>query len=105
MVCSFSRRTRIYHKKDTPVLLHADDQGSIDLSKNPEFHKRTKHIEIKWNRIREVVESSRIKVGYISTKEMIADGLTKPLSGQLFKGFKDMMGMRTDITKRHFHDA
>ncbi len=31
---------------------------------------------------------------------MVADGLTKPLSGELFQVFKDMMGMRTDITKR-----
>ncbi len=52
-----------------------------------------------------MVESGRIKVEYISTKEMIADGLTKPLSGQLFKAFKDIMGMRTDITKKRFHDA
>ncbi len=63
------------------------------------------NIEIKWHWIREVVESGRIKVKYISIKEMIADGLTKSLSGQLFKAFKDMMGMRTDITKRRFHDA
>ncbi len=93
-----------YRKKDAPVLLHADNQDSIDLSKNPEFHKRTKYIEIKWHWIGEVGESGRIKVEYISTKEMIADGLPKPLSGLLFKAFNNMMGMRTDITKRRFHN-
>ena len=39
----------LHYREDTPVLLRADNQGSIYLSKNPEFHKRTKHIEIKWH--------------------------------------------------------
>ena len=94
-----------YRKKNAPVLLRTDNQGSIDVSKNAEFHKRKKQIEIKWHWICELMESDRIKVEYISTKEMIADGLTQPLSGQLFKLFKDMIRTRTGITKRHFHDA
>lgn len=94
-----------YRKGESPVLLRADNQGSISLSKNPEFHKRTKHIEIKWHWIREVVESGRIKIEYISTKSMIADGLTKPLNGQLFKDFKIMMGMRTVNMRQRSHDS
>lgn len=51
-----------YRSVDAPVLLRADNQRSISLSKNPEFHKWTKHIEIKWHWIREVVESGQIKI-------------------------------------------
>ena len=36
-----------YGKEENPVLVQADNQRSISISKIPEFHKRTKHIEIK----------------------------------------------------------
>ena len=52
----------LHYREDTPVLFRADNQGSIYLSKNPEFHERTKHIEIKWHWIREVVEAGQISM-------------------------------------------
>ena len=82
-----------YRKKGHPVLLRGDNQGSIALAENPEFHRRTKHIEIKWHWIREVVELGKIKIKFISTKEMVADGLTKPLATKPFEDFKLMLGM------------
>ena len=36
-----------------PTILYADNQGAIALSKNPEFHQRTKHISVIWHFIRE----------------------------------------------------
>ena len=69
-----------YRKEESLVFVRADNQGPISLSQNLKFHKRTKHIEIKWYSIREAVESGRIKIEYISTKLMIAGGLTKPLN-------------------------
>ena len=48
-----------YRKKDAFVFLRTDNQGSIDLSKNPEFHKGTKHIEIKWHWIRKVIKAAK----------------------------------------------
>ena len=82
-----------YRKKGHPVLLRGDNQGSIALAENPEFHRRTKQIEIKWHWIREVVELGKIKIKFISTKEMVADRLTKPLAAKPFEDFKLMLGM------------
>ena len=48
-----------YWTKGTLVLLRGDNQGSVALAENPEFHRRTKHIEIEWHWIREVVELGR----------------------------------------------
>lgn len=80
-------------KKDTPVLLRGNNQGTIALTKNPEFHRRSKHIEIKWHWIREVVELKKIDIRFIPTKEMVADGFTKPLPPKLFEEFRTMLGM------------
>ena len=82
-----------YRKKDTPVLLRGDNQGSIALAENPEFHRRTKLIEIKWHWIREVVELGKVKIKFISTKEMVADGFTKPLAAKPFEDFKTILGI------------
>ncbi len=76
-----------------PVDLRADNKGTISLTKNPEFHRKTKHIEVRWYWIREKVERKEIAISYISTKEMLADGLTKALSPKIFKDVQRMIGM------------
>jgi hypothetical protein len=57
----------------------SDNQGSIKLSKNPESHRRTKHIDVRYHYIRERVNEGTLLLDYVSTKEMAADVLTKPL--------------------------
>ncbi len=76
-----------------PVDLRADNKGAISLTENPEFHRKTKHIEVRWHWIREKVERNEIFISYISTKEMLADGLTKALGPKIFKDFRRMIGM------------
>ena len=71
----------------TPVKMYEDNQGCIALIKNPIFQARTKHIDAKYHFIRECVASGAIDVEYCPTKEMVADGLTKPLQGDAFLKF------------------
>ncbi len=78
---------------DQPINLKADNRGAIQLTANPEFHRRTKHIEIRHHWIREEVDSKEIVINYISTKDMVADGLTKALDPKPFKVFRSMIGM------------
>ena len=42
--------------KDDAVKIYEDNQGSIALAKNPQFHKRTKHIDIRYHFVREKVK-------------------------------------------------
>ena len=82
-----------YRLPGHPVSLRADNRGAILLTANPEFHRRTKHIEVRYHWIREKVESKEITITYISTKEMVADGLTKALDPKPFRAFRTMIGM------------
>ena len=82
-----------HRKPDQPVDLRANNKGAIDLTANPEFHKQTKHIAVRHHWIREKVLSKEIVILYISTGEMIADSMRKPLPPQKFKAFKAMLGM------------
>ena len=67
------------HKLDTPTVLYSDNQGSIALSKNPDSHRRSKHIDVKFHLLREHVEKGTVALQYVNTKDMPADVLTKVL--------------------------
>lgn len=60
--------------------------------KDPKYHSKTKHIDIKYNFIRDIVASGEIILQYISTLEMIADPFTKAISKDLFE--KHVMALR-----------
>ena len=62
------------------VLLFGDNQGAIALAKNPVFHQRSKHIDIKFHFIRSHIENGNVKLMYISSEENLADIFTKPVT-------------------------
>ena len=63
------------------------------MSKNPVFHDKLKHIEIKYHYIRDMVQRGAVKFQYIATDEHIADVLTKPLARVNFEYFKEKLGV------------
>ncbi|KAG0153801.1 hypothetical protein PDIDSM_1180 [Penicillium digitatum] len=63
-----------------PIPIYADNNGAIALASNPEFHAATKHIAIRFHRLREEVAAGNVKFVKIPTADMAADGLTKPLA-------------------------
>lgn len=62
-----------------PTKVHQDNQGCIALSNNPIYHKRTKHIDVRFHYIREKVESHEVELVHVPTERQLADLLTKPL--------------------------
>lgn len=61
------------------VTLCVDNQSTIKLIHNPIYHKRTKHIDIRYNFIREKVEQNIIVIKYVESSIQLADFLTKAL--------------------------
>ena len=57
------------------------------------FHDRSKHIEMKYHFIRDLVQRGALKLQYIRTDEQIADILTKSLTSSKFVYFHDKLGM------------
>ena len=76
-----------------PTTLFADNQGAIRLANNPENHRRTKHIAVKYHYTRELVENDTLKLVYKETRDMLADCLTKPLGRTKFEPVLPRMGL------------
>ena len=64
---------------NVPTTIHGDNEGSIAMAKNPQFHKRSKHIATRWHWIRELVQDGTINVESIRDPDQTADVLTKAL--------------------------
>ena len=77
----------------SPVIIYGDNQGALALVQNPVFHPRSKHIDVQYHFTRELVQSGRITVKYITTKAMIADGLTKSLPRPQHEALTKMLGV------------
>ena len=76
-----------------PTILMEDNQGAIAIAHNPVDHARTKHIDIRYHFVREAVQERFVELKYCSSRNMIADLLTKPLSGEQFKRLRQAMGL------------
>lgn len=76
-----------------PIVLNIDSQSGIRLIKNPQFHKRTKHIDIRYHFIREKYNNKEIDVKYISTDIQFADLFTKALHEDRCRMLREYIGM------------
>ncbi len=83
-----------------PFKLYEDNQAAIKLAKNPEYHKRVKHVGIKWYFCRNAQKDGLINVEYVSTLENWADGLTKVLNTVQHQRFCHLIGLKGLTNKR-----
>ena len=67
-----------------PTILYVDNSGAIELSKHQTSCKRSRHIQRRWLKLRELVAEGHIDVRYIATAENPSDMLTKPLAQEPF---------------------
>ena len=76
------------------TIIHADNQGAIKLANTTQYHRRSKHIAVRYHYTRNLIENEVVKLDFKPTEEMMADGLTKPLAGTPFRNFIRMLGLR-----------
>ncbi|KAK3007357.1 hypothetical protein RJ639_017832 [Escallonia herrerae] len=79
--------------KQESSIVYCDSQSAIHLTKSPMFHEQTKHIDIKFHFIRDVVSQGTIMVEKISTDENLADMMTKHIPEIKFKHCLDLISI------------
>ena len=70
-----------------------DNQGALTLIKNAHLNERSKHVDICYHFIRDLAEKGELRVDYIPTTEIVANGITKPLARVVFERFKSQIGL------------
>ena len=92
---------RLFDLELDATCIFCDNQSCIKLSGNPVFYDKSKHIEIKYHYIRDMVERGAVKLQSVAIDEQTADVLTKPLSKVKFKYFRDKLGVvQKDIPRK-----
>nr|GEX97962.1 copia protein [Tanacetum cinerariifolium] len=90
------------HLDDVPIM--SDNKGTIDLSKNPVQHSRTKHIEIRHDFLRDNVQKGNISIEKVASEDNIADILIKPLKRNGYHQ-KDKIRAKQDKTNHEKESA
>ena len=70
------------------VKIFVDNKATIYNSENQSINPKSKHIDIRYHHIRDLVNKGLIKLNYINTKENLADGFTKYLNNTLMDKFR-----------------
>ena len=78
--------------QDTLVVF-CDSQSAIHLTKNNRYHDKTKHIDVRYHFIREIIVIGKVVVEKIHTSENPADMFTKPLPNAKFQHCLDLVGL------------
>jgi hypothetical protein len=75
------------------VTIFEDNQACIALTKNPEDHKRTKHIQVKYHVIRDYVRNGLVSFEYCKTSDQLGDMFTKALPGSVLRKMLTKLGL------------
>lgn len=76
-----------------PTTIYGDNQAALALVKNPEYHARTKYIDVAAHYIRELEEDQIVVTKYVATADMAAACLTKPLRDPKHRQNVQLLGL------------
>jgi hypothetical protein len=79
------------------VQMHCDSQSVIYLAKNQVYHARTKHIDVRFHKIRELIVTGDIVLEKVHTSENAADMLMKPVTTAKFKHCLDLVDVSSFV--------
>ena len=73
--------------------IDCDSQSVIFLAKNHAYHSKTKHIDVQYHFVRDMVESMKVLLEKVDTLENVADSLTKYVNTEKFSWCRAEMGI------------
>lgn len=77
----------------TAPVIYCDNVGATYLCANPVFHSRMKHIALDYHFTRNMIQAGQLRVSYVSTRDQLADALTKPLPRNHFQQACNKIGV------------
>ena len=84
---------------DKPCVVYEDNTAATKIANNATAIKRTKHIDVRHHFLREHVELGTITIVQVSTKDQLADFMTKVLGKELFLRMRELVTSDVDLTQ------
>jgi len=81
-----------------PLTIHCDNQGTIRNTVDGALRHKTKHMDLKYMFLRDLVRRGLISVNYLHTDQMVADVFTKPLRWIKFEQFRSELGIKKPMS-------
>ena len=76
-----------------PFPLFNDNLGSVQTVNNPETSWRTRHLDVKYFKVRDYIREKKLLVSHIGTHNNVADFFTKALTWSFFNKFRTYLGI------------
>jgi hypothetical protein len=77
------------------IMIDRDSQSEMFLVKNQTYHSKTKHIDIQYHFVRDMVEEKKMLLMKVDTLKNVVDSLTKYVSTEKFSWCRGSMGIST----------
>ena len=68
-------------------------QSAIFLANNPTYHSKTKHIDVQYHFVRDMIEDKKVFLVKVDTLKNTANALTKSVSSEKFSWYRETMGI------------
>ena len=75
------------------IRMDYDNQSAILLANNPTYHSKTKHIDVQYHFVRDMIEDKKVFLVKVDTLKDTADALTKSMSSENFSWCRGTMGV------------
>nr|GEV20990.1 retrovirus-related Pol polyprotein from transposon TNT 1-94 [Tanacetum cinerariifolium] len=76
------------------VEIKCDNSSTIKLAKNPVLHRRTKHIDVRFHYMRNLVNDGKIQLVFCPTTDQVADIMTNPVKLDVFEKMRRKLGVQ-----------
>lgn len=83
----------VLNKQEAPIKILCDNKATIAMTKNPAFHSRTKHIDIRYHYIHTLTTDGDIELKFCPTNNQTADVFAKALSAAKHNYFRQKLGV------------
>jgi hypothetical protein len=83
--------------KGSAVSVFTDSQAALKMVCNPQTASRTSHVRKHYHYVKQEASENLIRISFVPGTEQVADGLTKCLGREAFRGFVKQMKMETVI--------
>lgn len=75
------------------TVIFCDNSSTIKLARNPMMHGKSKHIDVRYHFLRELVNDGVVHLQFCGTRQQIAIIFTKPLKLELFRELRRRLGV------------